>query len=58
MGRETRERLKACPSPLSITTTWGEVQTLSLGYNLLLASTPPLFLRAGEDLLRPWLSVA
>ena len=30
----------------------------SLGSNLLLASMPPLFLRAGEDLLKPWLSVA
>ena len=28
MGGETRERLKAYPSPPSITTTWGEVQTL------------------------------
>ena len=36
----------------------GGTDSPALGYNLLLASTPPLFLRAGENLLRPWLSVA
>ena len=52
--RDSRPIHHHLPSPLP----GGRYRLSCLGVQLLLASTPPLFLRAGENLLRPWLSVA